>query len=59
MEGLDLAADVGLALGQLGDGVDVDALGCEVVTGAFGGVDLDVERQEVTRERDDAVSVRD
>ena len=59
MERLDLAADVGLALGQLGDRIDLDTLAGEMVTGALGRVDLDVEREEIARERGDAVSVRD
>ena len=37
VEGLDLAADVGLALGQLGDRGDLDAVGGEVLARAVGG----------------------
>ena len=58
VEGLDLSADVGFALGQLGDRRDRHALGGEVLAGAVGGVDLDADVEEVARERGDAVSVR-
>ena len=58
VEGLDLAADVRLALGQVGDGRDLDALGGEVLARAVGGEHLDVEREQVARERGDAVPVR-
>ena len=58
MEGLDLAADVGLALGQRRDRRDLDALGGKVVAGALRRDDLDPEAEEVAREVDDPVSVR-
>jgi hypothetical protein len=59
MEGLDLSADVGFALGQGRDGLDLDALRGQRVARAIGGVDLDAEAQQVAGEFDDAVSVRD
>jgi hypothetical protein len=59
VERLDLPADVGLALGQGRDRMDIDTFGREVLTGALGRVDLDLESEEVARERRDAVSVRD
>jgi len=57
VEGLDLPADIGFALGQLRDRGDRDALGGQEITGAVGGVDLDADIEEVARERGDAVSV--
>ena len=45
VEGLDLAADVGLALGQVGDRGDLDAVRGEVLARAVGREDLDVERR--------------
>ena len=59
VEGLDLAADIGFALGQGGDRVDLDAFRGQRVARAIGGVDLDPESEQVAREFDDAVSVRD
>ena len=58
VEGLDLAADVRLALGQRRDGHDLDAFGGEVVAGPVGGDDLDPETEQVARQLDDPVSVR-
>ena len=59
VEGLDLPADVGLALGQRGDRIDLDPFGGQRVARAVGGVDLDAEAEQVAGEVDDAVSVRD
>ena len=59
VEGLDLPADVGLALGQGRDRIDLDPFRGEGVARAVGGVDLDAEAEEVAGEVDDAVSVRD
>jgi hypothetical protein len=59
VEGLDLATDVGLALGQGRDRVDLDAFGGQRIARAIGCVDLDPEVQQIAREIDDAVSVRD
>ena len=59
VEGLDLATDARPALGQLGDGRDLDALGSEVLTGAVGGVDLHVVLEQCPSERSDAIPVRD
>ena len=46
VEGLDLTADVGLALRQLGDGRDLDALAGEVLARAVRGEDLDAEIEQ-------------
>ena len=58
VEGLDLAADVRLALREIGDGRDLDALGREVLARAVRGVHLDVESEQVPREHDDAIPIR-
>ena len=58
VEGLDLAADEGRDVGQVRDGVDLDAVLGEVVAGAVGGVDLDPEGLQLSRERADAVATR-
>ena len=58
VERLDLATDIGLALGQLRDGRDGDALAGEVLARAVRGEHLDLEIEEVPRERDDAISIR-
>ena len=47
VEGLDLAADIGLALGQGGDRIDLDPFGGQRVARAVGGVDLDAEAEQV------------
>ena len=57
VEGLDLAADVRLALRQLRDGGDIDALGREVVARAVGRIDLDPDVEQVAREGGDPISV--
>ena len=59
VEGLDLAADIGFALGQGGDRIDLDAFRGQRIARAIGGVDLDPEPEQVAGEFDDAVSVRD
>ena len=59
VERLDLAADRRLAVGQVGDGRDLDAVAREVLARAVGRVDLDVERAQVARERRDPVAVGD
>ena len=58
VEGLDLAADIGLALGQVGDGRDRDALAGEELARAVRGKHFDIEIEEVSRERDDAIPIR-
>ena len=47
VEGLDLPADIGLALGQGGDRIDLDPFGGQRVPRAVGGVDLDAEAEQV------------
>ena len=59
VEGLDLAADRRLALGQVRDRCDVDAFAGEVLAGAIGREDLDVEGEQVAGKSRDPVSVRD
>ena len=59
VEGLDLAADQGRHPGQVRDGADVDAVGGEVVAGAVGGEDLDLEGQQVPGQSRDPLAVGD
>ena len=59
MERLDLAADERRNLRQLGDRGDLDAIACEVLTRAVGGVDLDAERDEIAGQPRDALAVGD
>ena len=58
VEGLDLAADVGLALGQRRDRGDLDALAGQVVARAVGGEDLDAEVEQVAGKLGDPIPVR-
>ncbi len=59
VEGLDLAADRRLPLGQVRDRRDVDAFAGEVLPRAVGREDLDVEGEQVAREGGDPIAVRD
>ena len=59
MEGLDLAADRRLAVGQVGDRGDVDALAGEELARAVGREHLHVEGWQVAGERRDTLPVRD
>ena len=59
VEGLDLAADQGRHAGQVRDGADLDAVGGEVVAGAVGGEDLDLEGQQVAGQSRDPLAVGD
>ena len=59
VERLDLAADRGLAGRQVRDRRDLDAVAGEVLAGAVGREDLDVEREQVAGERGDPVAIGD
>ena len=59
VEGLDLAVEHRRNAGHLGDGPDLDAVLGEVLTGPVGGVELDVERLQASRECGDSVPRRD
>ena len=59
VEGLDLAPDVGLALGQRTDGRDRDALGRKVLARPVRREDLDAGGEQVSCESGDAVPIRD
>ena len=58
VEGLDLAADMRAALGQLRDGADGHAVGREGLARPVGRKDLDLQLEEVARKRRDALPVR-
>ena len=59
VEGLDLAADDRARPAVSSETErDLDALAGEVLAGPVGREDLDAERQETARERDDAIAVR-
>ncbi len=59
VEGLDLSADERRHLGQVGHAADFHALAGQVLAGAVGGHDLDIEALQVPRERGDPFPVRD
>ena len=59
VEGLDLAADRGLAVGQVGDRRDLDAVAGEVLARAIGRIDLDIEGTQFARQRGDPIAVGD
>ncbi len=58
VECLDLAAGDRLGAGQLGNGLDFDALSGQRVSRTVGCDDLDTERQEFPCEKDKALPVR-
>ena len=59
VERLDLAVEHRRDAGQLGDGLDLDAVLGEVLAGPVGGEELDLERLQASRERGDPVPRRD
>ncbi len=59
MERLDLAADEGRDVGQLGDRADLDAVGGERLAGPVGREHLDIEGSQVAREVRDPIAGSD
>ena len=59
MERLDLPADGRLAGRQVRDGCDLDAVPGQVLPGAVGGEDLDVQCAQVASQRGDPVAIGD
>ncbi len=55
MERLDLASGDRVGAGQLRDGSDFDAVGSQGFAGAVGGEYLDLQGEQLARERDDAL----